>query len=272
MSPPPAVALVIAVYRRADLLELVFASLEHQSFRDFEVVIADDGSGPEIAAAVERWQGRFDRPILHVWHEDRGFRKTVIVNAAVARSSGPYLVFMDGDCMLHHRFVERHHLRRRARHALSGRRVMLDASLSARLALEDVRTRRIESPGFWWRHAKPHDRRNGLYAPALFGWRGGFSDRYEILGSNFSLFRAAFVRVNGYDERILGRGMEDVNLRTRLLNAGMAVRSISQEALQYHAHHENSGFPHDARAVERWGSTREIWTPCGIMKGEPPAA
>ena len=73
-----------------------------------------------------------------------------------------------------------------------------------------------------------HDRRNGLYLPALYGWRGGWSDGYEILGSNFSLARADFLGVNGYDERILQRGMEDVNLKVRLVNAGVAVRSVSQ--------------------------------------------
>ena len=239
MSGPPAVSLVVAVYQKPEFLELILASLEDQTFADFEVVVADDGSGPEIAGVVQRWQGRFRFPILHVWHEDRGFRKTIIVNRAVAVSSGPYLVFIDGDCILHRRFLERHHRRRRPRQALSGRRIMLDGALTARLTLEDVRMRRIERPGFWWGHAKPHDRRNGFYLPPLFGWRGGFSHCYEILGSNFSLSRGDFLHVNGYDERIVGRGMEDVNLKTRLLNAGNAVRSLSQEALQYHCHHGN---------------------------------
>jgi len=101
---------------------------------------------------------------------------------------------------------------------LSGRRVMLDSELTGRLTPDDVRRRRIERPSFWWRHAKAHDRRNGIYAPALYGWRGGWSRSYAILGSNFSLSRDSFARVNGYDEAILGRGMEDINLGTRLLD------------------------------------------------------
>lgn len=270
MSGPPAVSLVVAVYEKPEFLELILASLEDQTFADFEVVVADDGSGPEISGVVQRWQGRFRFPILHVWHEDRGFRKTHIVNRAVAVSSGPYLVFIDGDCILHHRFLERHHRRRRPRQALSGRRIMLDGALTARLTPEDVRMRRIERPGFWWGHVKPHDRRNGFYLPPLFGWRGGFSRRYAILGSNFSLSRDDFLHVNGYDERITGRGMEDVNLRARLLNAGNTVRCLSQEALQYHCHHGDPDFPHDAAAVERWGATRETWTSYGVVKGAPP--
>jgi hypothetical protein len=263
-------SLIVAVYRDADLLERVLASLENQTFTDFEVAIADDGSGPEIAELVQRWRVRTGQRILYVWQEDQGFRKTIIANHAVSRCSGDYLVFTDGDCILHHRFLERHHRRRLTRQVLSGRRVMLDATLTARLTLEDVRSRRIERPSFWWRHVKPHDRRNGFYVPALFGWRGGFSDRYEILGCNFSLFREDFLLVNGYDERITGRGLEDVNLRARLLNAGLNVRSLAQEALQYHCHHESSGFPHDTVAVARWSETGETWTPCGIVKPVPP--
>lgn len=272
MSSGPRVSVVVAVYRRVDFLELVLTSLERQSFGDFEIAIADDGSGPEMAAAVQRWQGRFRHPILHAWHEDQGFRKTVIVNHAVAQTSAPDLVFVDGDCVLHHRFVERHHARRRPRQALSGRRVMLDAELTGRLTPEDVRTGRIERPRFWWRHAKAHDRRNGLYLPMLFGWRGLFTASYALLGSNFSLSREDFLSVNGYDQRILLRGMEDVNLRRRLLNAGVATRSISHEALQYHCDHGVGVFPHDPASVKRWGETRETWTPCGIVKGDRPPA
>ena len=264
----PSLSLIIAVYQRADFLEWIFASLENQTLRDFEVVIADDGSGPEIAEVIRK----SGLPIKHAWHEDKGFRKTMIVNQAVTLTSAPYLVFIDGDCILHHRFLERHYLRRRPGQALSGRRVMLDADITSRLTTDDIRSRRIEKPGFWWKHAKPRDRRNGFYLPFLYGLRGAGTDRYTILGCNFSLFKDDFVRVNGYDERIIGRGMEDTNLRTRLLNAGVRFRSVSQEALEYHCDHGHPDFPHDDAAVERWRNTAETWTPFGIVKGEAPPA
>ena len=266
MTSPPALAVVIAVYQRVQILELTLQSLENQTWVDFEAVLADDGSDASVADLARRWNGRLRHPIRHVWHDKLGFRKTVIVNRAVAASAGEQLVFIDADCILHHRFLERHMLRRRPRQVLSGRRVMLDPALTERLTLEDVRTRRIERPSFWWRHSKAHDRRNGLYAPLFYGWRGFGAHDYEILGSNFSLHRDDFTRVNGYDEAILGRGMEDINLRTRLLNAGCAIRCVSQEALQYHSHHEAEAIPHDAETTERWRSTPETWTPRGIRK------
>ena len=268
MSAPTAVSLVIAVYQRPRLLELVLESLVGQTWTDFEVVLADDGSDDTVAEVARRWSARARNPLRHAWQEHHGFRKTIVVNRAVQQCRGDHLVFIDGDCILHHRFLERHVLRRRPRQVLSGRRVMLDADLTVRLMPGDVRLRRIEQPGFWWRHAKAHDWRNGVYAPALYGLRGGSSRSYAILGSNFSLSRDDFTRVNGYDEAILGRGMEDINLRTRLLNAGCSIRCISQEALQYHCHHDAEPMPHDAETIQRWRHTAETWTPRGMVRVE----
>ena len=161
-DPTPELSLIIAVYQRADFLERVLTSLDNQTLRDFEIVLADDGSGPEIAAVVAASQQRFAYPIQHVWHEDDGFRKTTIVNQAVLRSRGSYLVFIDGDCILHHRFLERHWARRKTRQALSGRRILMDEALTEVVSLEDIRSRRIEQARYWWNHCSPNDRRNGF--------------------------------------------------------------------------------------------------------------
>ncbi len=262
----PLLSLVIAVYQRDDFLERVLTSVEHQTLRDLEVVIADDGSGPGIAATVERWQGRLIHPLVHEWHEDRGFRKTVIANRAVTRARADYLVFIDGDCILHHRFLERHYRRRRRRQVLSGRRVMLDQELTEHLTLEDIRTRRLERVPFWWKHAGQHDRKNGFYMPWVSVLRGLRRDDYSILGSNFSVHREDFYAVNGYDERIIGRGLEDNNLWARFVNSGLRIKPLTFEAIQYHCHHSSGPMLHDAPFVERFHRTAETRTPHGIVK------
>ena len=100
-------SVIVAVYNMPDFLEKVFLSLQNQTLKDFEIVIADDGSGPAIRE-VSIPSLSFSFPIRHVWHEDKGFRKTVIANKAIVEASAPYLVFIDGDCVLHHRFLESH--------------------------------------------------------------------------------------------------------------------------------------------------------------------
>ncbi len=263
---PPKVSLIIAVYQRDDFLEKVFTSLLNQTLREFEIVVADDGSGPAIVEVISRFAERFAHPVRHVWHEDKGFRKTVIVNRAVMEASADYLVFVDGDCILHHRFLERHYKRGRQAHVLSGRRVMFDAELTQRVTVDDVRTGRVERISYWWQHAGKIDRWNGLYLPVLHGVRNLRRGHYQILGSNFSVHKQAFLAVNGYDERIIGRGLEDNNLWARFRNSGIAVSTITREAIQYHLHHASEAISHSAEFVETYRSSSEKRTPYGIVK------
>jgi glycosyltransferase involved in cell wall biosynthesis len=262
----PDVTLVIAVYQRDDFLTLVLTSLLDQTLANFEVIVADDGSGPAIAEVIESFQGAFAHPIVHVRHEDDGFRKTIIANRAVACARGDLLVFIDGDCVLHHRFLERHYRRRRAGLVHSGRRVMFDRALTERLTTDDVRSRRIERAAFWWKHAGRIDRWNGFYLPLLHRARNFRRADYEIVGSNFSVHREDFFRVNGYDERIIGRGLEDNNLRARFLNSGIAVGTITREALQYHLFHTADPIPHSREVIEKYRWIGEARTPHGIEK------
>ncbi len=262
----PTLSLIIAVYGHPDFLERIFASLEHQTHQNFEVLVADDGSADDVKELIERVRPRFHQNLRHVWHEDDGFRKTVIVNRAAAMAKSDYLVFIDGDCVLHHRFLERHYKRRRRSRVLSGRRVMLERELSHRISEDDVRARRLESVGFWWNQCSRTDRKRGFYAPWLFWFRNLFRTSYEILGSNFSVHREDFYEVNGYDERIIGRGLEDNNLHTRFVNSGVKIYTLAHEALQYHLFHTSVPIPHSPETVAEFRDTAEKRTPYGIVK------
>ena len=266
MTGNPTISLIIAVYERPDFLERVLESVLRQSFTDFEVVLADDGSGDAIQKVIDAYQPKFERPIQRVWHEDDGFRKTIIVNQAATKALGDYLVFIDGDCVLHHRFLHQHNARRKRERVLSGRRVMMDRDLSERVTLEDVRNGRIEKPGFWWGHAGKIDRWRGFYVPITFWARNVGRSDYQILGCNFSVHKEDFYVVNGYDERIVGRGMEDVNLCTRFLNAGFEIKNVTFEAIQYHLDHDAEAIPHSEDFIDAYSDTKETRTAHGIHK------
>jgi GT2 family glycosyltransferase len=266
----PALSLIIAVHDKPEFLEKVFAGLCNQTLRDFEIVVSDDGSGPCIADLVRRWDGKFSYPIAHVWQEHKGFRKTIIANKAVVRSRSEYLCFIDGDCILHHRFLEDHYKTRRVGTVLSGRRVMLDEDVTGRITCDDVRTRRIEKPAFWLGHAQKSSIKHGVRFPAVSSiedaWRS--NKNYCILGSNFSVFKGDFYRVNGYEEAIVGRGLEDNNLSNRFKRAGIRIRTVARRAIQYHLFHSFDPVPHSAETIERWGTPREYRAEKGIMKLE----
>jgi glycosyltransferase involved in cell wall biosynthesis len=263
----PPLSLIIAVYNKPHFLRWIFLSLLNQTFKDFETVIADDGSGTAIGEVVAEFQPLFRRPILHIRHENLGFRKTVIANRSVGSAGAEYLIFTDGDCILHHRFIERHYARRCRGTVLSGRRVSLDAILTDRLTEEDIRTRRIERISFWRGHCPANESRHGIYFPPLFHLDGLFRTTWPILGCNFSLYKRDFLSVNGYDERIIGRGMEDSNLYERMRVRKLRFRNLSREAIQYHAFHQADPVPHSAETIRQFTQPTEYWTEFGIVKG-----
>jgi glycosyltransferase involved in cell wall biosynthesis len=263
------VSIIIAVYNKPDFLIKIFESLKNQSFFDFEVIIADDGSGPEIKETVEQYQNVFKYPIRHVWHEDKGFRKTLIANQAVKQTNTDYIVFIDGDCILHHRFVERHFKLRKMRTVLTGRRVSLDREFSDRVTNNDIRTKSIQKISFWKNHCDKGDMRRGRYLSGLFFLENLFRWKYRLMGCNFSVHTSDFLSVNGYDERIIGRGLEDANLEARFRVKGLKIKSITRQALQYHLFHYADPMPHSREMIDEFCHVKSYWTEHGIIKGKP---
>src|SRR4051812_18128854 len=102
------ISVILSTYNRADALEAVLRSLARQGDSEFEVIVADDGSGPETAALVEAWKARVGHRIEHVWHDDAGFRLAEIRNRGLLASRGAYVVFLDGDCIVRPDFIARH--------------------------------------------------------------------------------------------------------------------------------------------------------------------
>ena len=262
----PKMSLIIAVHDKPEFLEKVFESLRLQTFKDFEVVVADDGSGPSIAKLCGQWSEEFSYPIAHVWQEHLGFRKTMIANRAAVRSRSDYLCFIDGDCILHHRFLEDHFATRKIGTVLSGRRVMLDETLSSSLTIKDIRARNLEKPPFWFAHAQKSSVKHGVRLPAVSfiedTWKK--NKNYCILGSNFSVFKGDFYRVNGYEEAIVGRGLEDNNLSNRFKHAGIRIRTVARKAIQYHLFHSFNPVPHSKDSIERWGAPQDYRAEKGI--------
>jgi glycosyltransferase involved in cell wall biosynthesis len=115
--------LIIAVYNAVRYLEYILGALQRQSRQDFEVIVADDGSGPGIGRLIETGQSRYSFPIKHLWQADSGFRKNAMLNKAIMASQTDYLIFIDGDCVPHHDFVHDHFSHRGLKNVLCGRRV-----------------------------------------------------------------------------------------------------------------------------------------------------
>src|SRR5438128_11617561 len=133
------VSVILATYNREDALDAVLRGLACQSDRHFEVIVADDGSGPATARVVQSWAARKSAPVAHVWHEDRGFRLAEIRNRAILRSSGKTCIFLDGDCIPRPGFIAAHRRLAEAGWFVVGNRILLSRKFSEQVLGEELR-------------------------------------------------------------------------------------------------------------------------------------
>ena len=233
--------MIIAVYNAVREMELALAGYSQQSAQDFEIIVADDGSGPEMAAMIETFSRDFHFPIKYLHQPDEGFRKCRILNQAIRASLGNYLIFADGDCIPHSHFVEAHLENSRPGTVLCGRRVNLCRQFSQGLTVNDVLSGRLErgALGLAW------DRLMGR----ITHWEEGLIIKSQALrngirrsdpvlfGCNFSLEKSLMERINGFNEDFVEYGAEDTELQHRLHLAGAQIRWVRNQAIQYHLFH-----------------------------------
>ena len=123
--PYPKATLIISFYNNFPFLKLVLGGLERQTVKDFEIIIADDGSNEECKRKIMEYDKNSALNIKHQWHKDEGWQKNRILNQAIVASKANYLVFIDGDCIPHRAFIEEHICNSKTKTALAGRRVNL---------------------------------------------------------------------------------------------------------------------------------------------------
>ena len=236
----PSLTVVVAVYNAARYLELVLCALRRQSMPDFEVVVADDGSGPEIAELL-RTAGE-GLLLRHCWQPDEGFRKNRMLNEAVARSATPYLLFIDGDCVPHRHFVRDHWLHRRENAFLCGRRVNLSEPMTRTVTPATIASGAFER----WSAALLFDglmARSSNLEDAIRIESGALRlllhrNKARILGCNFSVSKSWLERINGFNEEYRGPGIgEDTDIAFRLGLAGARAVTLRYLAVLYHLYH-----------------------------------
>jgi glycosyltransferase involved in cell wall biosynthesis len=272
----PLVSLIIAFYNNIQLLQFIFESLKRQTFQDFEVVIADDGSNMKAVEFIKQEQKNQSFPIKHCWHEDNGWQKNKALNNAIVSSEGAYLVFTDGDCILHQSFLEDHYLNRKKGIVLSGRRVQLSLKQTKDLTLHQIQIGYFEK-GF------------GLLKILIDGITGRVGHvenairikssllrfflikekEKGILGCNFSIHKTDILYVNGFDERYLHPGTgEDTDLNHRLKRAGICSIPKKHLLTMYHIYHKKADVNHPSNLELLMENDRRncAITPFGIKK------
>lgn len=226
------ISLIIATYNWPGALRISVLSAINQTRKPDEIIIADDGSGPETKALIEELRQMTNIPIVHVWQEDTGFRLAEIRNKAFAVAKGDYLIQIDGDIVLHKKFVSDQEKFAKKGSFVVGSRCMVSSDKTNDL---------IQSRSF---KLSPFDKgvrnsMNGLRIPVLAHRMDDYkaNDIYAARGCNMAFWRSDIFEVNGYNEEYRGWGREDTDLAMRLMNKGVKKRFIKFAGVIFHLHH-----------------------------------
>lgn len=241
--PPVTISIIVSTYNQPAALDRILGSLLSQTSLPCEIIIADDGSRADTAAVIQRHQAQRLVTVKHAWHEDQGFRKTIILNQAIVQTAQPYIVFLDGDCVPSIHFIADHAKLAEPGYFVQGRRAFIaEAAVSDYLAGKVSLTRLAligQLRGLFkaLRLPFPIIRKNQ-------GQRG-------LIGCNLAMWRKDLLAVNGFDEAYAGWGMEDSDLCSRLYHLGRQRKLVHGRALVYHLNH-----PIASRAQVQTNQTR----------------
>ena len=248
---PPDASVIFSTYRQPEWLRKALCGFARQNHPDFEVVVADDGSGEETAEVIQSARETTGMRIEHVWQQDRGFRKCRILNKAILKARGNYLIFTDGDCIPQPEFIARHLELAEPKRFLSGGLLRLPLGLSQNIQPDDIESGRCFSVSWLRSHGMPFTYKllklsAGLefgavldrVSPTTAGWNG----------HNASGWKDDILRANGFDER-MGYGGEDRELGERLENAGIRGKRIRHRVTCLHLDHPRGYVNAEARAA-----------------------
>jgi glycosyltransferase involved in cell wall biosynthesis len=270
-------SVVLSTYNQPEWLEKVLLGYARQSFRDFELLIADDGSNQTTRAVIERIAPTLEMPLIHLWHPDEGFRKCVILNRAIEAARSDYLVFSDGDCVPRQDFLSVHAAQRQPGRFLSGGYCKLPMSTSRSIDIDCIARGDFTDPAWLGAH--------GCTDAAIsrkLRVHGGWARVWDFLstakaswnGHNASGWRSDIVAVNGFDER-MQYGGQDREFGERLVNYGIRGKRIRHRAVVVHLDHPR-GYA-TADSIERNRAIRaetrrlcSVWAQRGITHGPSP--
>lgn len=230
------VSVIIHTFDSPEWLERVLVGYGEQTDRDFQLVIADDGSTGETREVIDRFRESSGMDVEHVWHKKEGCQKSFMLNKAIMRASGDYLIFTEGDCMPRNDFVSVHRNSARKGCFLAGGHTKLPMCCSERVTNEAVESGNAFDIVWLMAHGYP-DYAKKLRLVAKGPWAKIcnllFRNKGEWNGHNSSGWKKDIVGVNGFDERLKFIG-EDCEMGDRLKHAGIKVKRVRYTAVCVH--------------------------------------
>ncbi len=273
LKKPKSVGVVISTYNNPQWLEKTLWGYANQTYRDFELIIADDGSGDETRQLIESFKQNTFLAVKHIWHEDKGFRKTRILNEALKTAVSEYLIFTDQDCIPRNDFIETHLQYAQENYILSGGYFKLPLSISQGITRQDVDSQCIfDLNELKQRGLSSHWKNTKLYRFSAFSRFMNFITPAKATwnGCNASGWKKDMIAINGFNEK-MAYGGEDREFGERLFNMGIQSKQIRYSAICLHLYHER---PYknkeiiDKNIQIRYNTRNNkiTWTPYGIVR------
>ncbi len=232
-------SVIFTTYNHPKWLEKTLWGFSAQSYRDFEIIVADDGSGQETRDLVESLKSQIDIPIQHIWQPDDGFQKCRILNKAITTSRGKYLIFTDGDCIPHPDFVSNHVALAAENTMLSGGYFKLPLTVSRAINRQDIVNGNCTRPGWLLKNGVPFTPKlTKLFSHPVIGalLDGLTITRASWNGHSSSTWKKHILATNGFDER-MQYGGQDREFGERLMNLGIKTRQVRYRCSCVHLDH-----------------------------------
>jgi len=214
------IAVIVSTYNAPEMLRLALNGYKQQTDRHFRIYIADDGSTSETKDVIDAFRITSPMPVKHVWHADKGFRKSRIHNKVITQLQDKYVLFTDGDCIPMPGLIAVHRRIARQDCFVSGSRILLSQEFSHRLKIQETVNTYIGL--FQYLRWRSRGKINRLLPLLLPPHASAPHERLDgIRGCHLACWRANLQTVNGFDESFEGWGREDSDLAARLLHAGI---------------------------------------------------
>lgn len=240
----PSCSLVTPTYNWPEALELLLLSVKNQTVFPDEVIVADDGSKEETRELIDRMRVDFPVPLIHIWHDDVKNRKPRIMNKAIAAAKSDYMVEIDGDIIMHPKFIEDHLAYAKKGFYLFGSRASIQKSL-----LPDLFSQKITKFSFFSKGITK--RMRTFHMPLMMNFIKPVADRSKKLrGCNMSFWKDDFIKINGFNEGLIGWGIDDSEMIQRLHNIGIQGLRLKNVGIAFHIYHPEQSKSHIAANLE----------------------
>jgi len=232
-------SIILSTYNSPEWLKKVIWGYSFQTQRNFELIIADDGSTAQTAELIDEMRDSTGLEIKHIWQSDKGFRKCRILNKAILHVKESYVIFSDGDCIPRADFVKTHLSKAEPNRFVSGSYFKLPMETSKAIEIDQIKSGECFKPSWLLKHGLRPSRKllkisTGPHLARFLNCITPVNCNFK--GSNAAAWLTDILHVNGFDERMPWGG-EDREFGVRLVNSGIRPKHAWYDAVCLHLDH-----------------------------------